>query len=123
MGAWEDWLAFFLIGVAETANQAFEAATRIVALFKDDRERIQAESDRAGSALRLHEKLQAHPFATSGQLVERTGLSTPTVNAALVDLERLGVVEEVTGRKRGRVFGYRCYLDILGEGTEPLATD
>ena len=119
-GAWERWLEFFLTGVAETANQAFEAATRIVALFKEDRERIQAESERANSALRLHEELQIHPFATSAQLTERTGLSTPTVNAALADLERLGIVEEVTGRRRGRVFGYRGYLAILSEGTEPL---
>ena len=54
------------------------------------------------------------------QLVERTGLTAPTVNAALADLERLGIVEEVTGRRRGRVFGYRAYLDILNEGTDPL---
>ena len=59
---------------------------------------------------------------TSNQLVQRTGLSSPTVNAALADLERLGVVEEVTGRRRGRVFGYRRYLAILSEGTDPLAT-
>ena len=44
----------------------------------------------------------------------------PTVNAALIDLERFGVVEEVTGRKRGRVFSYRRYLAILHEGTDPL---
>jgi hypothetical protein len=44
------------------------------------------------------------------------------VNAALADLERLGIVEEVTGRRRGRVFGYRRYLAILSEGTDPLPT-
>ena len=119
-GAWEAWLEFFLDGVAETANQAFDAATRIVDLFKADRERITAESERAGSALRVHELLQQHPFMTAGQLAERTGLTPPTINAALADLERLGIVEEVTGRKRGRVFGYRGYLAILNEGTDPL---
>jgi Fic family protein len=119
-GAWEPWLEFFLDGVAETANQAFDAATRIVGLFKEDRERITAESERAGSALRVHDLLQQNPFLTANLLVERTGLSAPTVNAALADLERLGVVEEVTGRRRGRVFGYRRYLAILGEGTDPL---
>jgi Fic family protein len=119
-GAWEPWLEFFLDGVAATANQAFDAATRIVDLFKVDRDRITAESDRAGSALRVHEHLQQHPFLTAGQLVEQTGLSMPTINAALADLERLGIVEEVTGRKRGRVFGYRSYLAILNEGTDPL---
>jgi Fic family protein len=119
-GAWEPWLEFFLDGVAETANQAFDATTRIVDLFKADRDRITAESNRAGSALRVHELLQQHPFLTAGQLVEHTGLSMPTVNAALADLERLGIVEEVTGRRRGRVFGYRQYLAILSEGTDPL---
>lgn len=119
-GAWEAWLDFFLTGVAETANQAFEAATRIVDLFKTDRERITAESERPGSALRVHDLLQQNPYLTANHLVERTGLSAPTVNAALVDLQRLGVVEEVTGRRRGRVFGYRRYLAILSEGTEPL---
>ena len=119
-GAWEVWLEFFLIGVAETANQAFDAATRIVDLFGSDRERITAKSERAGSALRVHDALQRSPFATATALVGRTGLSAPTVNAALSDLERLGVVEEVTGRRRGRVFAYRAYLDILSEGTAPL---
>lgn len=121
-GAWEAWLEFFLEGVAETANQAFDAATRIVDLFKQDREQITAQSVRAGSVLRIHDLMQQNPFVTSNRLVERTGLSSPTVNAALADLERLGIVEEVTGRRRGRVFGYRRYLAILSEGTDPLPT-
>ena len=119
-GAWEAWLEFFLEGVAETANQAFDAATRIVDLFKEDRERITADSGRAGSALRVHELLQQNPFLAANQVVERTGLTAPTVNAALADLERLGIVEEVTGRRHGRVFRYRGYLAILNEGTDPL---
>jgi len=119
-GNWEAWLDFFLAGVAETANQAFESATRIVDLFKEDRERITTESDRAGSVLRIHDLFQQNPFLTSNQLVRETGLSAPTVNAALADLERMGLVEEVTGRRRGRVFSYRRYLAILSEGTDPL---
>jgi Fic family protein len=68
----------------------------------------------------VHELLQTQPYLTSKQLVSRTGLTAPTVNAALADLERLGIVEEVTGRKRDRVFAYRGYLAILNEGTTPL---
>lgn len=72
---------FFLDGVAETANQAFEAAVRIADLFANDRERIATGSDRAGSALRIHDLLQRHPFATANDLVTRTGLTA--INAAL----------------------------------------
>lgn len=119
-GAWEAWLEFFLDGIAETANQAFDAATQIVELFKRDRELITAQSERTGSALRVHELLQQNPFTSSNALVARTGLTSPTINAALADLERLKIVEEITGRRRGRIFSYRAYLDILNEGTAPL---
>lgn len=51
---------------------------------------------------------------------ERTGLTPPTINATLADLQRLGIVEEVTGRRRGGVFGYRAYIDILNGSTAPL---
>jgi Fic family protein len=119
-GAWEAWLEFFMDGVAETANQAFDAASRIVDLFKADRDRIVTEGQRPGSSLRVHELLQQNPFATAASLTAASGLTTPTVNAALTDLQTLGVVNEVTGRRRGRVFAYAAYLAILNEGSEPL---
>jgi Fic family protein len=121
-GAWEIWLAFFLEGIAETANQAFDAATRIVDLFRRDRERIAEQGERVGSALRVHDFLQQNPLVTGNRLVQQTDLSAPTVNLALADLEALGIVGEITGRRRGRVFAYSAYLDILNEGTTPLPT-
>ena len=122
-GAWEAWLEFFLDGVAETAGQAFIAATEIVRIFKEDRERITAQSERAGSALRVHDLLQQNPFVRATGLAEQTGLTSPTINAVLADLSRLDIVAEVTGRRRGRVFGYTRYLAILNEGTSPLPAE
>lgn len=119
-GRWEAWLDFFLTAVAVVATAAFDAAERIVALFAEDRARITTSSERPGSTLQLHEELQRTPYATAQTLTRRIGLSMPTVNAALADLERLGIVAEVTGKRRGRVFAYRRYLDILSEGTEPI---
>lgn len=115
-GAWEAWLEFFLDGIAETADQAFETANRIAALLGHDRERIVADADRKGSVLRVHDLMRTRPFLTATAAVDQSGLTMPTVNAALAQLQSLGLVEEVTGRKRGRVFAYRAYLDILSEG-------
>ena len=120
-GAWEPWLAFFLSGVAETANQAFDAANRISALFAADRRRIaETGAQRTGSMLRAHEVLQRNPYATAQTVASGTQLSMPTTNAVLADLERIGLVREVTGRQRGRVFCYAAFLAILAEGTDPL---
>ncbi|MDE2016481.1 MAG: Fic family protein [Hyphomicrobiales bacterium] len=119
-GAWEAWIEFFLDGVAETAGQVFDSTKRIVEILKEDRERISAGGERTGSALHVHELMQKNPYLTSRKAVERTGLTAPTVNAALKELARLGIVEEVTGRKRDRVYAYSRYLEVLAEGTEPL---
>ena len=112
-GAWEAWLEFFLEGVAETANEAFDSATKIAALFAKDRERIVAAGERTASALKVHEALKTNPFASAAAMISKTGLTMPTVNGAFEQLLKLGIVEEVTGKRRGRVFGYRDYLATL----------
>jgi Fic family protein len=119
-GAWEAWLEFFLDGVTETADQAFNSATRIVHLFETAHAAIAQQADRAGSVLRLHELLQKKPFLSAPAVRDLTGLTMPTVNTALETLQQLGIVAEVTGRKRGRIYAYRDYLKILGEGSEPF---
>ena len=116
-GAWEAWLEFFLEGVETTAGQAVETGNRIVQLFKTDRERIGAAGDRGSSTLRIHELIQTSPFITALKARERTGLTLPTINSAIGKLQRLGIVQEVTGRKRGRVYSYRAFIDILSEGS------
>jgi len=118
-GAWENWLEFFLDGVAETANQAFETANKIADLFKSDRSRISASGERVGSALQIHDLMRTKPFITSTTATKQTGLTMPTVNAAIELLLKLGIVEEVTGKRRGRVYGYRAYLLLLGDGASP----
>ena len=119
-GAWEAWLEFFLLGVTETANRAFDAARRIAALFEADRAQIAEGGAAAHSALRVHELMQRNPFASAPRLVEETKLTTPTVNAALRELERHGIVEEITGKARGRVYAYAAYMRLLGEGTAKI---
>ena len=59
-----------------------------------------------------------HPIATPGWLVEKTGITPATVNKCLGNLERLGIVCELTARKRNRVFSYVRYVQILNQGTE-----
>ncbi len=119
-GDWESWLDFFLDGVAQTAGQAVETAHRLLALFRDDAARVQDLGRAAASALRVFDALRARPLSSIGTIVERTGAAYPTVARAVEFLETLGIVREVTGRKRERVFGYTHYLDILNEGAEPL---
>jgi Fic family protein len=119
-GDWEAWIDFFLEGVAATAQSAVDTAHRLLALFRDDTGRVQELGRATANALRVFDALRARPLTTLNALVERTGASYPTVARAIEALEKLGMVREITGRKRERVFAYGRYLDILNEGTQPL---
>ena len=119
-GAWEEWLRFFLEGTALTAQEAAETATRILDLFSKDREKIQKLGRPATSALRVHEYMQRKPIANIAAIAKALKLSIPTVTVALKHLVRIGIVEEVTGKRRDRLFTYSRYFNIVSEGTEPL---
>ncbi len=117
-GDWETWIDFFLTGVDETARQAADTVALLLPLLQADRTRIYDLGRAAGSAPRVHEFMQKQPVVTSARLVTELNLSKPTANAALGQLLRLGIVAEITGQPRNRVYAYKAYLDILNEGTE-----
>lgn len=119
-GDWESWLDFFLEGVAQTAGSAVSTAHRLLALFQEDGERIEALGRSAANTLRVFHALRARPIANVNDLAARTGVSYPTAAKSVDALTELGIVRELTGRKRDRVFAYDRYLAILNEGTEPL---
>jgi Fic family protein len=118
-GEWEAWLDFFLEGVVSTASNAVQAARQLVALFKEDGIRIQSIGRAASSALRAFSALCERPLTTMTDLCRRTGLSFPTAARSVDRLATLGIVRELTGGKRNRVFAYDRYLALLNEGTEP----
>ena len=117
-GDWEGWLEFFLEGVSQTADGAVTAAQRLVALFDRDRVKIQQEGRLAGSALRVHSAIQERPITSLQEAARRTELSFPAASSGMQVLERLGIVRELTGKQRNRLYGYHEYLEILREGTE-----
>jgi Fic family protein len=119
-GDWETWLDFFLTGVGDTAEQAAAAARRIVAVFEEHRHKIEALGRPAASALRVFEHMQRNPIVSIPATARSTGISAPTVAKSLEHMRQLGMLREITGRQRHRLFVYDAYLAILNEGTEPI---
>lgn len=119
-GDWEAWLDFFLTGVRDTAEQAASAARRILAIFEDHRRQIEGLGRPGASVLRVFEHLQRNPIISIPGAAASIGLSAPTVAKSMEHLRRLGILREITGRQRDRLFVYDAYLSILNEGTEPL---
>jgi Fic family protein len=119
-GAWEAWMEFFLTGVRETASQSVDTAREIMALFDEDRRAIQTLGRRPASMFRVHDLMQRRPIVTIQAASKELKLSLPTVAKSLEHLITLGIVRELTGKQRRRVFAYSKYLAVLDRGTEPL---
>lgn len=117
-GDWEAWIDFFAEAVIATATQAVETAQQLLDLSNRDRNKISGLGRAEASALQVHRALMEHPIATSGSLVEKTGITPATVNKALSHLEQLGIVKELTAQKRNRLFSYAGYIEIMSRGTE-----
>ena len=117
-GDWEAWLDFFAEAVITTATQAVDALRQLIDLTNKDREEISSLGRAAASALRVHQNMMERPITDASWLVKKTGIATATVNKSLEHLKRLGIVRELTARKRNRVFSYAGYLEILNQGTE-----
>lgn len=118
-GTWEEWLAFFLRGVAEVSGQATDTARRILAL----RERHhRAITDRfgltAGNGYRVLEHLYTRPVVSVDDVRELIGTTYPTANNLVTRLVENGILREFTGQARNRAFIYQSYLSLFHE-TEP----
>jgi Fic family protein len=120
-GDWEGWLRFFLTGVTETATEATDAAQKLWILFDEDRRRIQEQGKISATALRVHDLLQQRPIISITAACKALELTHPAVNKSLSKLEGMGIVREITGRQRNRLYLYEAYMAVLSEGLEQAA--
>jgi Fic family protein len=117
-GAWEEWLLFFLEGVEFTADEAVKTALRILNIFEEDRSKIESLGRSSGNILRVHSLLQRKPIISIPVASDDLQLTPPTVRSGIGTLEKMGLVREITGKLRDRLFVYTRYMDILQEDIE-----
>jgi Fic family protein len=125
-GNWESWLSFFLRGVAEVSAEATETARRILALRETHRELVAAHLGRAaGNGHRVLEHLFLKPILSVADVRQLTGTTFPAANKLVSRLAEQGIIQEITGNKRNRLFRYEPYINLFGNepATEsPAAT-
>lgn len=111
-GDWEGWTKFFLRGVADAAEEAVSTARAIVDLRERDRALVQ-ECGLGVKGLRLLDLLCERPTVDVNFVADRLDLAFLTANRLLAAGERAGVLREVSGRRRGRIYEYASYVDLF----------
>ena len=122
-GDWEAWVDFFLEGVHLTATEAVQTVESLSKLFALHIAQITTQSKNAYAAqsvLRVLAVLRARPLCSLRYLAASSGLSFPTAAKAVQTLCAAGMVHELTGLRRNRVFAYTEYLAVLNKEGQAL---
>lgn len=114
-GDWEAWLHFFLNGVIETCRDGLAKMQKIEALLTEDMSALTALGRSRATAEKVLSVLKRRPIANVRTLTECLTISKPTATLALRNLEKLNIVEEITGGRYGKTYAYSAYIKLLGD--------
>ena len=113
-GDWEGWLKFFLTGAASTASDAVRVAGEIAALTAEHR-RMASTHNFGKYGWPLLNLLAEQPILTVKYASAKLGATASTVGGLFERMTPLGIVAEITGRRRNRVYRYSPFLDVLSD--------
>jgi len=117
-GTWEEWLTFFLRGVAEVSNQATETVRLILNLRETHRKVITDKLGRAaGNGYRVLDHLYQHPIVSVSNVQDLTGTSYQAANTLVSKFVENRILEEFTGQARNRKFMYASYINLFRDDT------
>jgi Fic family protein len=115
-GDWESWLKFFLRGVYAVAQEATATARKVVDLREEDRRKITEHmGTSAAKGLVLLEQLYSRPVVDVAAVSQMAARSMANANELVRKLVEIGVLKEISGRKRDRKFAYSAYLDLFAD--------
>lgn len=107
------WFKFFLVGIAETAQNGIRTFDSIMQLQKDCDDIIQTMGSRGVNAKKVINELYMRPIFTVDRAAAVADISLPSAYKLVSDLERLGILKEITGAQRGRMYMFERYLNLF----------
>lgn len=109
----DQWIIFFLSGVIETAKKGRETFEKIIALRNSYERAILALGRRAELAHELLLHLFSNPAININGVANRLNISLSTANTLVSELEQVGILREITGFSRNRMFVLHEYLELF----------
>ncbi len=107
------WFKFFLTGIIETAKNGVETFDKILQLQKEVTEKLKTLGSRSVNAQKVVDELYKNPITNAVHVQQITGLTKPSVYTLIKEMEKLGILKEVTGAKRGWVYIFNRYLNLF----------
>ncbi len=107
------WIQFFLNGLEQTANKGRDVFKKILELRTKMNEKIANFGKRAAVAHKAMEFLYQQPSVSATELGENLQITAPTANSIINLLIKEGILNEITGQQRGRIYSFTPYLELF----------
>ncbi|MBI9035572.1 MAG: Fic family protein [Bacteroidales bacterium] len=109
----EQWFKFFLVGIIETSQKSISTFDGILKLQKVVESKLQKFGSRTNKALLVMNHLYKKPVVSPHQVKAIINQSLPSVYKLINDLEKMGILHEITGGKRGKLYVFKDYIDLF----------
>lgn len=107
------WFKFFLVGIIATAKNGIATFDNILKLQKQVEEKIQTLGSRAANAQKIIHHLYQRPMIDAANLGKIAEISPASAYKLIADLENFGILHEITGSKRGKIYVFSSYLELF----------
>jgi len=109
----KQWFKFFLVGVIETAKNSIDTFDKILKLQKEVDVKLQKLGSRTHNARTVIAYLYQKPLIDANKVKDITGISMPSAYKLISELEKLSILEEITGGQRGKRYWFSNYINIF----------
>lgn len=116
-GDWESWIKFFLKGIIEVSNGAMMAAREIITLKGKLTEDLVQNNVGGLNSVRLLDLLFSRPVITVTDISKTLNISHQPAYDLVDQFLKLGILREITGKKRYKRYLFIDYVGIIEKGT------
>jgi Fic family protein len=109
----EGWLKFYLEGISTTGEKAVNTARKIIKLKDDHTQKVTSLGRSAARGIKLLNALYRKPLITIKGVEKVTALQNPNALALVAKFEKLGILREITGKTRNRIYSYQDYINLF----------
>jgi Fic family protein len=117
-GGWEEWLKFFLQGVVEVSEEAASSVKEIIVLKEKITNELFIKKIGGAHAVKLLDILFERPLISISDVEEKLKISRQTATNLVNRFNKIGIMREISGKKRYRKYLFDDYIKRIARGTE-----